>query len=1078
MAKLLDETSLGQRPTPETAGGIARYRAEIQDLEAPGLAFAQAGAVVGSEADRLFQAYKVEQAKVDTLKAEDAYTQLRNKQLELTYGPGGFATKRGRNAVDLNFKEQSEAFEDLTRGIGETLVNDDQKRLFQQRAAVSAMEYKEGLLRHQFKERTAWGAEVTSSAVDGELANVAGIWSSDSIDPAKAELDTLSSVARIRGVVRAHADDRGLSEGEIAKETRALTDKVLTAKYLAWTSWNAEAAYADFKKNRNEISDPNHRLVLGNSLKERAAPVWVSQDGDAAMDKAAKEVNPPISQGTDTFTTVVGSLLKREGGYVAKDGKSGAPANFGINQRANPDIDVANLTAAKAKEIYRERYWNAIDGEKLAPGTALVGLDTAALQGPEVAKKLIEQTGGDPQAMIALRRQQLTALAAKDPEQAKYLQGWLKRLDGLQAEVAAMPGGGMVKVSMADKAQYPQTNQIPTARQVAAELPIALSQIKDLADKRFGKGSEGDPDRIAYEKQLDQFMRSKNAQRVQMVENQQRVALETVGNIAMGFTSDGMQTGGTQASGVQVTGGAGGNSALVRLTSLSQIMSNPQAAAAYQLLPFSGKQAVEQILKANANLSEHGDPALANELRNSITDGKIKWAEDLLNDPRVRAGNLNSTQLNFLRSQLKEAASEGGRSQMATVEDGIKYARAYFNDPNSVIKLSGKAPTAEYLFTLDAQKAVDAWRKDPKNAGKDVQELFDPRNKNSLVTEQNLRKYGMLSGAPATTAEALAIKANESKQAENAFAFADKNPMPSSIKTKEARDAWLSKLPPEATIFKANDGRYYPVPGRAPAAPTSAPASGSPEWIAQHEARRVPVGNFEQLDKEAGGQFGKGNIDLNNRQILVRPKGQGYSSLESMSFNQDGKEILIPTISDDGRQMSPKEAIAQYDKTGKHLGKFDTPEEANKYALQLERRQQAYYEAGPGRAILDKATKPAAKAKGDLPTFKPRGGMDAKDQANHIGGLWAAVKAVAGAALNTEAAGRAMVEGTSALVGWLQNAPKANREAGARGALKFLLGKDEFSDQDVPVIEAAVKYGNLDPGDLKKAKALLKAAGR
>lgn len=61
-----------------------------------------------------------------------------------------------------------------------------------------------------------------------------------------------------------------------------------------------------------------------------------------------------------------------------------------------------------------------------------------------------------------------------------------------------------------------------------------------------------------------------------------------------------------------------------------------------------------------------------------------------------------------------------------------------------------------------------------------------------------------------------------------------------------------------------------------------------------------------------------------------------------MSFNEGGKEILVPRVAVDGsRILSPQEAIDQYHKTGQHLGMFDSPEEATKVAIQLHKDQEA-----------------------------------------------------------------------------------------------------------------------------------------
>jgi hypothetical protein len=124
-----------------------------------------------------------------------------------------------------------------------------------------------------------------------------------------------------------------------------------------------------------------------------------------------------------------------------------------------------------------------------------------------------------------------------------------------------------------------------------------------------------------------------------------------------------------------------------------------------------------------------------------------------------------------------------------------------------------------------------------------------------------------------------------------------------------------------------------------------------------------------------------GNIDLTTRPDTANPDGS-HSSVRSASFNFDGKETLVPTVADDGRVMTDDEAATQYQRTGRHLGQFQTPEHANAYADQLHRQQAGEFNTanvrgaanlGPvtGKTMADTQAAIRSEAEGDQDVTDP-----------------------------------------------------------------------------------------------------------
>lgn len=92
------------------------------------------------------------------------------------------------------------------------------------------------------------------------------------------------------------------------------------------------------------------------------------------------------------------------------------------------------------------------------------------------------------------------------------------------------------------------------------------------------------------------------------------------------------------------------------------------------------------------------------------------------------------------------------------------------------------------------------------------------------------------------------------------------------------------------------------------------------------------------------GRWGLGNIDLNNRIVVVNPD-HSISTELSFTVGFDDCIVLLPSIVN-GVILEEEEAIQYYLETGEHLGKFTTDNEAEEYAQRLHERQEWYYAEG------------------------------------------------------------------------------------------------------------------------------------
>lgn len=127
-------------------------------------------------------------------------------------------------------------------------------------------------------------------------------------------------------------------------------------------------------------------------------------------------------------------------GEVADDNGRGR-AKYGLTERNYPAL-FANgnwPTLAQARRAIREDYGRLVGVETMSPEMAMVVTSTAYNGGPDTARRILEESGGDPERFLLLEERRFRRLAADNP--AKYgddLPGWLNRQGRTRARLGQM----------------------------------------------------------------------------------------------------------------------------------------------------------------------------------------------------------------------------------------------------------------------------------------------------------------------------------------------------------------------------------------------------------------------------------------------------------------------------------------------------------------------------------------------------------------------------------------------------------------------------------------------------------------
>ena len=312
MPRLLDPSTI-DRAVPRQAGVVQLPVTQQSDAVGQGLINLGTGIEQGTE--QLYRAQKIEDDRVNKLRAEEAVTKLRTRQLDLSFGEqNGYERMKGSAAVTRPIlPEWTKRFEDAEKEINGELSNDTQRTSFKASANVSRLQFQEGIMRHLAKEGDTYAKEVFDGTVKTEQQNAAARWNSPN--------DVGVSLARIDNAVEERAD-RYSWPSEYKDVVRKQEQGSVHAAVIGQAIANGNFRYAEewFNKNRDNIDPTTSKqlavAVQNGTQKELVntynAEYLSNEDSMPALEGLRKRVLSDQVLDEDRRNVLVGRIQNRQ----------------------------------------------------------------------------------------------------------------------------------------------------------------------------------------------------------------------------------------------------------------------------------------------------------------------------------------------------------------------------------------------------------------------------------------------------------------------------------------------------------------------------------------------------------------------------------------------------------------------------------------------------------------------------------------------------------------------------------------------------------------------------------------------
>jgi hypothetical protein len=426
------------RNTVDFAPPGTNARVQAPDMGAGGEMVGRALERVGGELDQAAHVQDEISNQFDMAAAKEAATHQTQFYTDTAYDPKtGFYGRRGKDALEASepFKK---SLDDNLENLRKGLKSPRQQRYFDQIISPQMNSWHAKAGEFVSDQQLTYSVDQANARADTSLDAATRIYGDDA-DQGEKQLST--ALGEIEHVGRLKGESDEWIQSKQAEASNKAFAVIATQKGIA----DPVGAVA-FVEGHKDRMDPKTVAVLEESLRPRVQ----KQQGLALADalSGAPTQSDPLAprpngeKALDPKAFFKQFTLPHEGGYAPHDA-NGAPVKYGVNQAANPGVDVKHLTEDQAAQIFTEKYWNKSGAARLSPALAAAHADTYFIN-PGEADKILHASGGDVNRYMTLREGWMRSLVDKNPAKfAKYERAWSNRNRDLRTYAGGLATGVM-----------------------------------------------------------------------------------------------------------------------------------------------------------------------------------------------------------------------------------------------------------------------------------------------------------------------------------------------------------------------------------------------------------------------------------------------------------------------------------------------------------------------------------------------------------------------------------------------------------------------------------------------------------